>query len=152
MILGDASPPAQQHKYFLDRFKPGYIFYLYCPFTNPPKPKYLLLVCSHQTPIFFIINLEIHSFYELRPHLKACQVQISCASHTFLNHDSFIDCVNIIREFDQDSVQNQVLGDMTRIKGQIDTQCKIAVMTAVEQSYTIERRYKRIILTALTGS
>jgi hypothetical protein len=151
MVMGDAFPQDQQLAYFLECFTPGYIFYLHCSFAKPPKSKYLLLACVEPKPLFFIINSTIHNFYQIRPHLKACQVQISCASHSFLDHDSFIDCTNVILDFDKASVQQQVLASMTRIKGLIDSQCKAAVITAVTQSLSLEHRYKNMILTALTG-
>jgi hypothetical protein len=152
MVIGDAFPLDQRRTYFLECFKPGFVFYLYCDFTIPPKEKYLLLVCVDSEPLFLIINSEINSFYRSRPHLRDCQVSIPVQSHDFLDHDSFIDCVKVIRGLTQVSVQEQVLTSMMRIKGRIDSTCKEAVMTAITRSRSIEPRFKELILTAMIAS
>lgn len=87
--LGDYFPEEDKEKYVDRGLKPGQVLYLFCGFTQPPKDKYLLLLCCTDPPMVFVINSQIPRFVKARPELLSSQVQLSPADYPFLDHDSF---------------------------------------------------------------
>lgn len=146
--IGDSFPPEEKEAYFHRHLKPGQVIYLDCAFTNPPKPKYLVLACIEPKLLCFLINTEIHSYIKKRPHLLQCQILMSQASHSFLDYDSFIDCKEVI-ELSLDDVKNQVLLDMSRVKEEISAEVKSTIIKTISASSTITPRLKKWILDSL---
>lgn len=143
-FIGDSFPPQEKEAYFQRHLKPGQVIYLNCTFTNPPKPKYLILACIEPKLLCFPINTEIHPYIKKRPHLLQCQISISQNLHSFLDHDSFIDCKEVI-ELSLDDVKTQILADMGRIKGKISTEVKSAIIRTILSSSMITPRHKKWI-------
>lgn len=146
--FGDSFPPEEKEAYFQRHLKPGQVIYLNCAFTNPPKPKYLVLACIEPKLLCFLINTEIHSYIKKRPDLLQCQISISQAAHSFLDYDSFIDCKDVI-ELSLDDVKMQILSDIGRIKKEISAEVKSTIIRTISVSSTITPRLKKWILDSL---
>ncbi len=149
MPLGDSFPLEQRLETFQRSLRAGTVFYLFCDFTTPPKEKYLLLACIRPAPLFLIINSEVPEFYLSRSHLRDRQVQVLAAEHGFLSHDSFVDCTKTFAQFSLERLQDQVLSDIGRIKGEISPPARAAVIKAVLAARTIEVKYKQWMLKEL---
>jgi len=146
--IGDSFPPEEKEAYLNRCLKPGQVIYLNCSFTNPSKEKYLVLTCIEPKLLCFLINSRIHPFIEKNPHLKQSQILISQVSHSFLDHDSFIDCKEV-HELSLDDVKNQVRLDMGRIKEEISAEVKNTIIKTISASSTITPRLKKWILDSL---
>lgn len=146
--FGDSFPPQEKEAYFHRHLKPGQVIYLNCTFTNPPKPKYVVLACIEPKLLCFLINKRIHPFIEKKPHLKQSQILIPRDSHSFLDYDSFIDCKEV-KELSLDDVKTQVLSDMGRIKEEISAEVKSTIIKTISASSTITPRLKKWILDSL---
>lgn len=147
--LGDSFPEDKKREYIINNLRPGQIIYLFCDFTNPPKEKYIILVCTEPKLLFFLINSEIHPYIKKRVELNHCQVSINQSDHNFLSHDSFIDCTDV-KDLRLEDVETQVLADMSRIKGMTNQHVIDDIKAAVKTAKTIIPRYKKWILDSLS--
>ena len=146
--IGDSFPPEEKEASFHRQLKPGQVIYLNCTFTNPPKPKYVVLACIKPKLLCFLINSKIHPYIEKNPHLKQSQILIPRDSHSFLDHDSYVDCKEV-KELSLDDVKTQVLSDMSRIKEEISAEVKSTIIKTISASSTITPRHKKWILDSL---
>lgn len=146
--LGDAFPEKKRAE-FVDRsLVPGTVLYLFCPFTKPPKSKYLLLVCVSDSPEFFVINTTPNAFLTAR--FPAQQVRLPAASYLFLAHDSFVDCSSARQDFENADLKAKLMADVSRVKGSLLPQEKAAVVKAIQGNRAMERNVKNRIVAALT--
>lgn len=88
----------------------------------------------------FLVNTSVHPFIQNRPDLLTCQVKIKASDYNFLDHDSFIDCVELY------PFNNGFLLDN---RAHINQFTKAGIKKAVFISKTIEKRYKELILQSL---
>ena len=147
--LGDFFPEHEKRNYIDRQLKPGQVLYLFCGFTNPQKEKYLVLACPGTRPLLFVINSGIHPFIARQPDLLKCQVWLSTSDYNFLEHDSFVNCAEVIDEFDESEIREQILADVGRIRGELNITTKRAIVQAVQGSKTVSARHKRLIIDSL---
>ena len=127
----------------------GQILHLYCGFTNPPKPKFLVIV-SLEPLLLFIINSRINNFKQTHPEYLACQIKINCIEHPCLNNDSYIDCSEVITSFDLERIKTILSTNLTDIKTALSTKTKQEIINAVKKSRLLSAIYKTSIIDALT--
>jgi hypothetical protein len=84
--------------------------------------------------------------------IKRCQVKIDAASHPFLTHDSYIDCKDAITSLTREHIEEQILNDMSRLKGNIEEPVKEQVIAAVKSCETLKQQNATWILAALENS
>jgi hypothetical protein len=106
-----------------------------CRHTTPPKNKYVAIVCSSPNPYGFLINTKISSFVRRRPALLNSQVRVSAERYSFLGHDSYINCGQLLsfKRNELSSVQD------------IHNNTRRAIKRVVSASKLIEPIYKEII-------
>jgi hypothetical protein len=149
MVIGDYFPQNTRIEAVRRGIEPGCVLYLHCPFTRPPKEKFLLVACVEPILNFFVINSEIPDFVQKRSHLKRCQVEIDAAKHPFLTHDSYIDCKDAITSLTREHVEEQILNDMSRLKGNIEEPVKEQVIAAIKSCEKLKPQNVTWILAAL---
>ena len=147
--LGDHFPAEQQQEHITRHLTPGRVLYLFCDFTNPPKEKYLALVCPGPVPLFFVVNSGISTYIQSRPERRTCQVSLPASDHDFLAHDSFLDCSEVVPDLREAEVRRQLVGDIGRIKGELSEAAKAQVISVVQTAHTISAAHKRAIEQAL---
>ena len=109
-----------------------------CSYVRPtPKNKYVAIVCRDLAPMGFLINSSIHKYIQNRPALLASQAVIEQSNHKCLSRDSYVDCVDLYEFEDTELVEDD---------GPINEQAMIRIKEAVDNSKTIEVRYKKLIL------
>ena len=109
-----------------------------CRHAKPqPKDKFVIIACIDTTPWGFFINTEINQFIQKRSELLACQVPIKMTDHRCLDHNSYVDCTNLIPFED---------AELTDIKDQVDGKTKAAIKEAVAKSKILIKRHQKIIL------
>ena len=152
MGLGDFFPEGERQKSIKRQLTTGTILYLHCIFTTPPKDKYLLLLVSGNPDYrFFVINTHINDFIKNRQSLKDSQVSLPVSEHTFLDHDSFINCSEI-RHLSMKNVESQLIDDMSRIKGEISEPVRTEIINAVTDARTLSKIEKKEIIDQLSQS
>ncbi|MHB8409537.1 MAG: hypothetical protein ACYDHY_15845 [Acidiferrobacterales bacterium] len=151
MVIGNGLPEDQKKGYIRSRLTPGAVIYRHCDFTNPPKPKYLLVVNVRAETAVLLINSEIHQFIKSKPHLLACQVPIDYASHDFLDHDSFIDCRQA-EYIDSAILVNELLRDLGGLRGRISDATRHKVINAIKGSPTMPQVEINTLVSSLSQS
>jgi len=147
--LGDYFPPEHKQRFVEQHLKPGQVLYLFCEFTTPAKEKYLVLACPGGQPLLFIMNSAIHPFIERRPELRRCQVLLRAAEYDFLDHDSYINCSQVVDVLTEAEILHQISTDIRRIQGELTERTKRAIIRVVGSAKTIDKRTKRRIIHAL---
>jgi len=147
--LGDHFPPEQKQGYIDRHLVAGQVLYLFCHFTEPPKEKYLVLVCAGTEALLFVVNSSVPPFVRRRPELLRCQVHLSASDHPFLDHNSVINCAEVIRASNQLDIVAQIAADIGRIKGSLNETTKKQVVDAVRKARTISPADRRAIEDAL---
>ena len=109
-----------------------------CSHTKPkPKDKFVAVVCKDLKLMGFFINSKVHDYIQKRPSLLASQVGIKASDYSFLDHDSYVNCIRLYPFDDTELVDS---------RGAINTQTKVEIQKAVTNSKTLEKRYKKLIL------
>lgn len=85
----------------------------------------------------FLINSSIHKYIQNRPVLLASQAFIEESNHKCLSRDSYVDCIDLYKFEDTELIEDY---------GPISEQAIIRIKEAVDNSKTIEVRYKKLIL------
>ena len=85
----------------------------------------------------FLINSNICPYIQNHPGLLASQAVIEESNHKCLNRDSYVDCVDLY-EFEDAQLVNEC--------EPISKQAMARIKEAVNNSKTIEVRYKKLIL------
>jgi hypothetical protein len=145
MVLGDSFPDKKKQEYVDRSLVPGMVVRLYCPFTSPPKHKFLLLLSINPDPVFFVINTQPNRF--LIRNFPDQQIPMKQSDYsTFLSCDSVIDCSTPRSDFTFEDMRKKVLADLGRIKGKLVYRDRAAVVDAIIRNRTIEARLKRELL------
>lgn len=150
MVIADHLSEEQKLKYIHSCLIPGAVIYKFCEFTKPPKEKYLLVVQVQSETTVLVINTSVNKFIQDRQHLLDCQVSIDVATNAFLEHDSFIDCTETQSLSTTDLIE-EILKDMSTLRGQITSDIKTKVIAALNDCYTIEPYRIVSIVTSLSA-
>jgi hypothetical protein len=148
--LAASFPEPARRKFIARNLTPGRVLYLHCGFTRPaPKDKYLLLASYDTPPLLFVINSGISRYIQSKPHLLSCQVPLKVSDYSFLSHDSYVDCSEVINCIDKGELEDQLLASTERIKGEVDQATKSMIVKVVGGAKTVSPKHKRLILAAL---
>jgi len=149
MVLGNHFPEAEKLDWIRQHLTPWSVIYVPVHFSNlPPKEKFLIIARVHTETLAFVINSTPAPFIQKRTNLLACQVPIQCSSHTFLSHDSYIDCTEPIL-LKTHEIEERILSDIRRVKGEIAQDVRQHVIDAVKRSPTVTRNLMRELLNEL---
>jgi len=108
-----------------------------CRHTNPPKDKFIVIVCIDVECMGFLINSTISAFILKKPYMAECQVALSKSDYGFLFHDSYLDCAQIYAF----KYAELIVG-----LGLVNDKTKAEIKTVVSKAKTIEKRYQELIL------
>ncbi|MDK9431472.1 hypothetical protein [Gallibacterium anatis] len=132
-----------------NHLKAGAVLRIFCDFTTPPKHKFVMV--ASVTPLqVFIINSEIHPYIRNNPDLLADQVDIPQADHSFLSHDSILNCIQAHQAFNISHLQQALLSDFSQIyKGNLRPYVLRNVIDVIEKSVNLPPITKKQIITAI---
>lgn len=122
------------------------MLFLFCDFTTPPKEKFLILVSINCGLLFFVVNSEINSFKQSSPDILESQVKLARKEHSFLKHDSWIDCSRVIRHLSAAEILQQIQSKLGSLKGTVAEPVRKQIRQVVSDSRTLENRFKAAIL------
>jgi hypothetical protein len=66
-----------------------------------------------------------------------------------LEHDSYINCAKVRYDFDELEIRNQILADVGRIRGELNSITKREIIGVVKNSKTISKYHKKLIIDSL---
>ena len=149
MRLGDALSPDQKLARVRSSLVPGRILHLHCTFTAPPKNKFVVVVAVQPDPVLFVTNSQISTWLNARPDLRDRQVRILHGDHSYLNHDSFLNCTEAIPHMGMKEIEDQLLKDLGNIKDMITVREREAILYAVKECRTLTKKEIALIAAAL---
>ena len=150
--VGDQISPSGRRAYVEQSLTPGRILFLDCSFTNPPKPKYLVLASYDEPPLLLVINSHIHGFIANQPELLVCQVLLSAADYPCLDHDSYVNCAEVFDCVSGHEISGPVMSDLNRIKDELTGADKRAVAAAVIGAVTVSEGHKETVQKGLLSA
>lgn len=148
--LGDFFPSDFVQEFSQERgISPGDVLRFHCEFTTPPKEKMLVVVCCDPL-LVLVINSEINPFILANDNMAACQVDLPVDDHDFLDHDSYVNCVQAHAAFSMDYARDAIAADYVNVvEGRVLDVYMRQIYVAVEHSASMERRHKKKILAAM---
>lgn len=149
---GDKLPDALR-KAAIDRIlSAGSVVKVTANFTNPPKLKRFVILCEQPEVLAFVINSEIGPFIKNRPHLLRCQVTITKAEYDFLDHDSYINCGEVITEKNIGDIRDKLDADIdAEFHGRLNQDTIDQIIAATKYAAAIIPAHKKAIIDALNA-
>ena len=147
--LGDHFPLEDRQEHIRSELNPGKILYLDAAFTDPPKPKYVVLACVQPKPVLLLINSRVNPNVERDPSRAGRHLRLSASDYAFLSHDSFLDCSKEYGLASDLEMTGQLVADLGRIKGDLTQADKLRVVEIIKTSPTIPPRIIKAIEMAL---
>ncbi len=141
MNLGEHFSDTEKAKFIERNLRPSHVIKLFCHTTTPPKEKRLVIVSINPELLLFVINTEIPKFKEKRSYLKNQQILLEKNTENFLDHDSWLDCSEVFREFNIETVKEILLNDVSRVLGKLSNEVVAQIMDVVSESETLEQRH-----------
>jgi hypothetical protein len=128
--------------------RPGSILLLFCHFCTPPKPKFFVVMAIEPFALGFFINSLPTSLQQKLPHLMADLVKIARADYPrFLHHDSFVDCSQVIIEYEFEELVAAVAVDPAqKHKGSLTQPDALRIAAIVDASLNLEGSNRKVIL------
>lgn len=134
--------------------KPGCILHSYCDFIENPKNKFYVVVCvdfDNELLLVLIINSKIPPFIEHDPHLKSGQIKMLRSVYTFLDHDSYLNCIDVRYGLDMNFSIDHLLSTPEDHKGYLqDSEIRQAI-AYIKTAQTISDLDKELVLKSLDG-
>jgi len=124
----------------------GQILHLFWIVAN--KPKFFVIACIEPL-LLFVINSGINQFKRTHPDHLACQVKINCSEHTCFNSDSYIDCTQIITDFDIERIKTILSVNLSDIKSVLSNVTKQEIIKAISASRLLSNINKNYIINSL---
>jgi hypothetical protein len=92
--------------------------------------------------LLFIVNTGVNPFILNNPKLLGVQLLLKQSDYSFLDHDSYLACHEIINRFALDEIKKILFNDLHRIKGFLGqvTRDEIIKILNKNMSLTLEQR------------
>jgi hypothetical protein len=126
----------------------GQVFHLWCNVCTPPWHKFHVLASISPGPWFFLINSSPTVFQSSRPHLMSSMVELKEESVSFLRHDSWLDCTQMLGGQTAQFLEDLVDGKSSDYLGRLDANYRRAIRSVIEHSKVISTSDKQHLLAA----
>lgn len=152
VTLGELLSRADREAVANARLSTGTIIRVHCDFTDPPKAKLLLVLCTEPEVLVYVVNSEVNRFIKNRDELMKCQVTLRKANYDFLAHDSVINCSEVKTDSNIGNLMGKMIEDVsTTYRGRILEDSIAEVIAATKFSPGISQARKDIILACLNA-
>ena len=105
-----------------------------------PNPKHKYVAVAYVDigiPHGFLINSDVNKYVRNNNNLFPCQAQILTTEHSFLRHDSWVDCQNLY-EF--------TVSELTNLRGTLSEAAINYVLAAVQRCPVLLPAQKQVIV------
>ena len=99
------------------------------------EKRFVVLGVSDES-ICCVINSKIGAFIRARAHLLKCQVAMPVADHSFMSHDSYVDCSHL-RTFRTDRVLSDLLRNPDWMLGKVTKGLRGEIVSALKFAVTL---------------
>jgi len=147
--IGDFFPEGERRESAARQLTAGRVLYLMCDFTHPPKNKFVVVAAPDDPPLLLVLNSKIHPYIIARPDLRDCQATLTAKEHDFLSRDSFLDCSRTYESMSRETILWQLVGDVSRVKGELSATARIEVVEMIRRAKTISAVHRSRILAVL---
>lgn len=152
MVLGRSLSEEAQRTLIKAIIRPGCILHTFCDFIENPKNKFFVVAhvnFEDELVLIFIINSRIPRFIENNPELRVGQLCLKSSTYSFLEHDSFLNCVELRDGLDIDSLVDHLLKTPADHKGHLTDDDILETIKAVGNARTISEYDKALIVKSL---
>jgi len=134
----------------LRNLRVGSVVYTHCDFCTPdPKNKYLVVASLNPRCLVLVINSNINQYFITTGQDKY-HVPVPASDHTFLDHDSYTNCIDAKDSFEVTFLQSEILNNYNNFhKGWLTDACLKDVYNAVKEQKVMRRGHKREIIDSL---
>ena len=137
MTLGANFPPAYLRAQITRQLKPGTVIKLIRRMDDGKiHEKRFVVVHVDVHTITCIINSKVSTFLQQRPDMLRCQVAMGRAAHSFMNHDSHIDCSRV-RTYSTAEVIDDLLVKPEWMLGSITSALRDDMVAAIKFAPTL---------------
>ena len=149
MSLGNSFPPRFRLEQLRRQLKSGAVIKLFKQTSDGVvrEKRYVVVHVDDQT-ITCIINSNIGPFLLARPNLLRCQVKMDAQVHTFMNHDSHVDC-STTHTFATGEVITELMAKPDWILGEISQELRAEMVAAVKIAPTLSPAQVAVICASL---
>jgi hypothetical protein len=140
MALGSAFPRGFVESQIQRQLKPGTVIKMRQTMDDGLiHEKRFVIVAINELTITLIINTAISTFLKARPALLKCQVHMPVADHSFMSHDSYIDCSRT-RNYATNEVVHDLAEQPDWVLGSISTELQASIVAAIKFSPTLSAK------------
>ena len=149
MNVGQGLPPAQRRTWAEQQLTPGRILYVHYPLTYETKDKYIVIADDDDWPRVLVVNSNRRENVERHPDLTGRQLLLKPSDYSFLDHDSYLNCTEVLQGLTKEDIVSQLVADVNRAVGELLDSTRAEVMAAVCGARTVATTDQSAILTAL---
>lgn len=147
--LGGAFPPEYLRQQILRKVRPGLVIKLREVMDDGQvHEKRYIVVKTDENTVCCVINSQIGPFLQARPALLQCQVAMPVADHSFMTHDSHVDCSRT-RQFATVHVVRELMRQIDWILGTITPDLRDSIVAALKFAPTLSVKEVADICAAL---
>ncbi len=122
----------------------GSILYLRCRFApeDEEDDKLFVFVAPNRRPLLFKIRSKLTDYAKDNPAIRKAQLPLLKHNYNdgeeILKRDSYLDCSRAYRLLSDEYIEDQLVEDRNRIRGQLCESDAAAVVQVVQNSVTLE--------------
>jgi hypothetical protein len=140
MALGASFPPAFLEAQIRRRLVPGAVIKLRQQMDdgNVHEKRFVVIQVDEATTTC-VINSQISAFLVQNPSMLRCQVSMPAASHTFMSHDSHVDCSRA-RSYRTETVIRDLVAQPDWVLGSITLDLRDSMIAALKFAPTLSAK------------
>lgn len=146
------NPEELRRFYIKEKIKPGVILNYYCDFISDPHNKFIVLVCIDPQIFGFFINSFQNDYHNLLDAYFKAKIPMHKNKYTFLDHGSFLDCSEFVKDITMDGIIRQVMDckdNEEKIKGNVDTETIRGIIKRLNESEILEPIFIKYALNSI---
>jgi hypothetical protein len=101
--------------------------------------------------LLFVVNSNVNTFIQKRPKLFEAQLLLKQTDYSFLDHDSFLACHEIISLFTLKEIKEIIFKDLSRIKGFLSQSNRDEIVKILNKNMTLTLEQRVNIISGLSA-
>jgi hypothetical protein len=124
----------------------GQVYRLTCHTCATVKPKLFVVAYTWPELQCFLINSARSPYSSSMAAVAQTQIPVTQSDHTFLTHDSWLDCSNLKREYAVAQLEALVAADASLLRGELSAACKAAAKATFAANRLLPREQRSALL------
>jgi hypothetical protein len=147
LIDAEKFPRKLKASFAEDVLRKGVIIHKNVEFTNPPKPKFFIVVGidfnSNEARVV-LINSEKTEFARRHPEIGERHIEIHSRDYGFLDHKSYIDC-STVSPLELRKLLTDFVADISQYRGNLTAEHLNQVIQEINKAKTVTARDKKLV-------